>query len=150
MSTHLRTIAPARASDRAKMSTLTDQARNTETTGTTTVRIGAQEAELPSSIAEALLDVLDRLATGSGVMVSSVDDFVTTGKAASMLGVSRTFVSRLLDDEVIPFEYRGTHRRIRTTDVLSYLDLRRRERTEALDEMSRLSRAAGLYEDDDF
>lgn len=148
MSTQLRTIAPSRADDRAQMSKLTDQVRETETSRTTTVRIGAREAELPVAVAEALLDVLDRLASGDGVVVSSVDEYVTTGRAASMLGVSRTFVSRLLDDEVLPFEYRGTHRRIRVTAVLAYLDQRRQERTAALEELGRLSREAGLYDDD--
>lgn len=148
MSTDLRTLAPAHTADLDQLTALTDQTRDEESTESVSVRIGSREAQLPPAVANALLDVLDRLASGSGVLVSSVDAFVTTGKAASMLGVSRTFVSRLLDAETIPFEYRGTHRRIRTTDVLAYLEHRRRERADALDEISRLSRDAGLYDDE--
>lgn len=148
MSTDLRTLAPARTTDLDQLAALTDQTRDEGSTEPVSVRIGSREAKLSPAVANALLDVLDRLASGSGVLVSSVDDVVTTGRAASLLGVSRTFVSKLLDAGTIPFEYRGTHRRIRTTDVLAYLDQRRRERTDALDEISRLSRDAGLYNDE--
>lgn len=147
MSTNLRT-APAQAVDRETLRAPTDRVRSEPSTEPTTVRIGSHEAELPVEVTNALLDVLDRLASGTGVLVSSVDDRVTTGQAASMIGVSRSFVGTLLDREVIPFEYRGTHRRIRTTDVLTYLDERKRQRSAALDEVSRLSRAAGMYDDE--
>jgi excisionase family DNA binding protein len=115
-----------------------------------TISIGDETATVPASVVETLLDVLDRLASGRGVVVSSVDDFLTTGQTARMLGVSRSYVYRLLDEDRLPFEYRGTHRRVRTADALTYLKTRLDERRDALDEVSRLSRVAGLYGGDEF
>jgi|SRR5680860_1065 len=117
--------------------------------GEVAISIGDETTTVPAPVAEAMLDVLDRLARGRRVVVTSVDDYLTTGQAARMLGVSRTYVCRLLDDGRLPFEFRGTHRRVRTDDVLDYLRVRRAERREALDEVSRISRAAGLYDDDE-
>jgi excisionase family DNA binding protein len=114
---------------------------------TVTVPDGAS-LQLPAVAVEALVDILQRLAAGSAVVVSSVNEHVTTGKAATMLGVSRTYVARLLDEGRLPYEYRGTHRRIPVTAVMAYLEDRRQRATEALDDISRLSREAGLYDDD--
>jgi excisionase family DNA binding protein len=104
--------------------------------------------QLPDIVVEAIADVVQRLAAGSGVVVSSVDEHVTTGRAAAMLGVSRTYVARLLDEGRLPYEYRGTHRRIPVTAVIAYLDERRQQAAAALDDISRLSREAGMYDDD--
>ncbi|MGF1648608.1 MAG: helix-turn-helix domain-containing protein [Kineosporiaceae bacterium] len=106
------------------------------------------QLQLPDLVVEAIADVVQRLAAGSGVVVSSVDEHVTTGRAAAMLGVSRTYVARLLDEGRLPYEYRGTHRRIPVTAVIAYLDERRQQAAAALDDISRLSREAGMYDDD--
>jgi excisionase family DNA binding protein len=106
------------------------------------------QLRLPTVAVDALADIVRRLAAGSGVVVSSVDELITTGRAAAMLGVSRTYVARLLEEGRLPYEYRGTHRRIPVTAVIEYLDERRQRADRALDEISRLSREAGLYDDD--
>jgi len=109
--------------------------------------IGDRTTTVPREVAQSLLDVVRRLGEGQGVIVQSVDELLTTGQAASLLGVSRTHVCSLVDDGVIPVEYRGTHRRLRTSDVLDHLRRQRAERKAALDEISRLSHEAGLYDD---
>lgn len=116
--------------------------------GEVDVTINGQSSTVPSEVAQTLLDVMRRLGQGHGVLVQSVDELLTTGQAASMLGVSRTHVCSLVDDGALPVEYRGTHRRLRTSDVLDHLRRQRSERRAALDEISRLSREAGLYDDD--
>ncbi|MDO5628746.1 MAG: helix-turn-helix domain-containing protein [Mobilicoccus sp.] len=104
--------------------------------------------QVPAPVALAIGDALEAFAAGHGVLIGTVDETVTTGKAARLLGISRTYLCTLVDDGVIPCQYVGTHRRLRTRDVMEYADRRRWERRAALDEVARLSADAGLYDDD--
>ena len=48
-------------------------------------------------------------------------DYVSTGEAASMLGVSRQTFNRMLEAGEIPYERYGKgHRRVHMSDVLAY------------------------------
>ena len=46
---------------------------------------------------------------------------LTTSQAAAAAGISHTYLRNLTDAGVIPVEYRGTHRRIRLSDVEAWL-----------------------------
>ena len=143
------TYAPTHATQRRQLADTIEALTGSKDDGSVSVTVAdGTQVELPGVVVEALADVLRRMAAGSGVVVSSVDEHVTTGKAASMLGVSRTYVARLLDQGRLPYEFRGTHRRIPVTAVIAYLDERRQEANRALDDISRLSREAGMYDDD--
>ena len=53
-------------------------------------------------------------------------DYVSTGEAASMLGVSRQTLNRMLEAGEIPYErYGGGHRRVLMSDVLAYREASR-------------------------
>ena len=54
------------------------------------------------------------------------DDLITTGEAASVMGVSRQHVVDLCKQGDLPFESVGTHRRIRRGDIAEYLQRSRR------------------------
>lgn len=114
---------------------------------TVAVVINGQSHSLEAEVGSAVVDLLARLARGEGVLVSSVDDLLTTGRAASLLGVSRTYVCRLMDEGTLPYEYRGTHRRIRVVDALTYLEGQRDRRRRELERVQEISRQAGLYDD---
>ncbi|WAP52099.1 helix-turn-helix domain-containing protein [Arthrobacter sp. ATA002] len=47
---------------------------------------------------------------------------LTTSQAAAAAGISHTYLRNLTDAGVIPVEYRGTHRRIRLSDVEAWLE----------------------------
>lgn len=47
---------------------------------------------------------------------------LTTSQAASAAGISHTYLRNLTDAGIIPVEYRGTHRRIRLSDVEAWLE----------------------------
>lgn len=103
--------------------------------GDVTVFVDGTALRLPPAARDAVLDLLGRLGSGAAVSVSSVaapaaegaghDPLLTTSQAASAAGISRTYLRNLTDAGVIPVEYRGTHRRIRMSDVESWLQAQR-------------------------
>lgn len=84
------------------------------------VRTEAGEIELPNAAARAVLLVLEELGAGESVHVVTADAELTTQQAAALLGISRTFLIRLIDDGKLPAHLVGTHRRLRAADVLAY------------------------------
>ena len=107
------------------------------------VRTPSGEIELPAAAQRAVAQLLSELATGSSVRVLADDHYLTTAEAGELLGLSRTFVVRLIDDGVIPAHYAGSHRRIRTSDVLAYAS-QRQERLDAVAEIARVDVALGI------
>ncbi len=87
-----------------------------------TIFVNGTSLKLPAQGTAAVVDLIRRLADGDAVMVSSVTELLTTSQAAETAGISHTYLRNLTDAGVIPVEYRGTHRRIRLTDILDWLE----------------------------
>ncbi|MEX5256073.1 helix-turn-helix domain-containing protein [Kocuria sp. CPCC 205281] len=51
---------------------------------------------------------------------------MTTSQAAALAGISATYLRNLTTEGVLPVQYRGSHRRIRRSDVQAWLAERRR------------------------
>ncbi|MSR99908.1 helix-turn-helix domain-containing protein [Arthrobacter sp. BL-252-APC-1A] len=110
--------------------------------GDVTVFVDGTALRLPPAARDAVLDLLGRLATGKAVTVSSTAEeaverdsearghnpLLTTSQAAAAAGISHTYLRNLTDAGVIPVEYRGTHRRIRMSDVEAWLQSQREQR----------------------
>lgn len=85
-------------------------------------------------LSPALLAILQamagELAGGHAVTVLPSEVLLTPAETAELLGLSRPFVVRLLDDGEIPAERlpRSRHRRIRLTDVLAFQPRRHQRR----------------------
>lgn len=101
------------------------------------------------ALSPALLAVLQatagELAGGHAVTVLPSEVLLTPAEAAELLGLSRPFVVRLLDDGEIPAERlpRSRHRRIRLTDVLAFQS-RREHRREGRKRVAAEVKSAGL------
>ncbi len=90
----------------------------------TTIFVNGTTLQLPDVAHAALIDVLQRMARGDEVSVSTVESLLNTSQAAKMAGVSASYLRKLTDSGTIPVEYRGTHRRIRPASVQAWLDAR--------------------------
>ena len=85
---------------------------------------------LPSSLVDLMRASAQELANGHAVTVFPADAILTPAEAAKLLGLSRPFVVRLLDDGEIPSQRlpQSQHRRVRLADVLAFAERRDRRR----------------------
>jgi excisionase family DNA binding protein len=94
-----------------------------------------QVVELPPGAVALLLEILEAMAAGRGVTIIPENAELTTVQAAEILNVSRPFLIDLLENGTIPFRKVGTHRRIRSQDVMNYKASIDKEREAALDQL---------------
>jgi excisionase family DNA binding protein len=87
-----------------------------------TVFVDGTVHRLPPLARDAVVDLLHRLSRGEAVTVSSVEDMLTTSRAAEMAGISHTYLRNMTDRGEIPVEYRGTHRRIPRAAIMAWLE----------------------------
>ena len=71
---------------------------------------------------------------------------MTSQRAANLLGVSRPFMVRLLEEGELPFHMVGSHRRVYLKDLLAYQKHRDAERHGAINRMARMELEAGTYD----
>ena len=102
------------------------------------------EVVLPAEAVHLLIRVLTHMANGSAVALMFVQAELTTQATADLLGVSRPYVVRLLDEGKIPFHKVGTHRRVRAVDVIEYQAQRRAKSKRLLDELTQDAQELGL------
>lgn len=87
-----------------------------------TVFVDGTVHRLPEQARDAVVDLLARLGRGESVSVSSVEEMLTTSQAAELAGISHTYLRNMTDRGEIPVEYRGSHRRIRSADIVAWLE----------------------------
>ena len=129
--------------------TLADQAGRAlealiEGTQPGSVRFGDQTVDIPAPALHLLREILDWMAQGKGVALTPLHTELTTRQAAELLQVSRTHLVQILDEGRIPCRKVGSHRRVRTEDILAWrreTELRRRE---VLDELTARDQKLGL------
>lgn len=82
---------------------------------------------------EYLIRILDHLEHGEGVTFVPHAKLLTTQQAADILNVSRPHLIKLLEQDAIPFNLVGRHRRIMARDLFEYQRKRDAERAAILD-----------------
>lgn len=75
---------------------------------------------LPKQTAVWVRDLLEDMAEGRLVRPPGPDEEMTTQQVANLLGVSRPFVVKLIDEGRLPGHKVGTHRRVYTRDAHAY------------------------------
>ncbi|HEX8212518.1 MAG TPA: helix-turn-helix domain-containing protein [Longimicrobium sp.] len=106
---------------------------------------GGFQAALPPAVVAMVATLLYEASVGHVVALVSAAPEVTTTQAASLLGVSRPHVTKLVDSGRLPARMAGSHRRIRLADLLRYKAERDRRR-ELIDEVVDMSQGMNLYE----
>ena len=104
------------------------------------------QVELPNTVRQLLLKIVKSLQVGKAVSIIADQQDLTTQRAANILGVSRPFLVRLLEEDQIAFHMVGAHRRIYLQDLLEYKHRRDSARHEALDRMAKVDVEAGTYD----
>ena len=107
----------------------------------------SERVDLPAEVYQVLVDVIHAMTAGRAITVAPTLTRLTTQEAADLLGVSRPTLVKLLESGHIPYEQPGRHRRVRLIDLLAHRDAARRDRTAALDDLTRDAGAARAYED---
>lgn len=102
--------------------------------------------EVPSQALKLLIEILDHLKDGLGVTIVPSSAELTTQQAADLVGVSRPYlISKVLEPAgPLPFRTVGRHRRIRVSDLQTYLRSADIERRQASDRVTRIGLDAGL------
>jgi excisionase family DNA binding protein len=76
---------------------------------------------VPRAAVQRLVEVLEALGDGQEPSVVPMMKELSTGDVASLLGVSRQYVVRLIDEGRLPCRRVGNRRRVRLDEALRYL-----------------------------
>ncbi len=111
------TTATTTSTERA-VSRLADAALSAAST--VRVSIGETTADLPKTVVAQIASLLDDISEGRHVTIAPYDLAIGTERAAELLGVSRPWLTALLDRGDIPMVKNGTKRRVRLGDLIAY------------------------------
>lgn len=100
---------------------------------------------LPRKIAEKVLALLDAERTTGAVVVPAKELFTTT-EAATMLGLSRPTLMKLLESGEIAHVKVGTHHRVPAQAILEYQRARRARREKAAESLAAFSNETGFVD----
>ncbi len=100
--------------------------------------------EIPASAAALLLRLLGDMAAGHAVTLIPVHAELTTQQAADLLGVSRPFVVKQIEEGKLPHRKVGLHRRVLFHDLMEYKRKMNAARQKSLDALAAEAQELGL------
>jgi excisionase family DNA binding protein len=92
--------------------------------------------DLPKPVLVLVRQILEYMAEGHAVSLLVLPNELSTQEVATVLGVSRPFVVKLMNQGVLAYRKVGTHRRVMLSEVLRYLEGTRSERLVGLSELT--------------
>jgi excisionase family DNA binding protein len=101
--------------------------------------------ELPRKSAEKVLALLDAERT-TGAVVVPIKELFTTTETATMLGLSRPTLMKLVESGEIDHVKVGTHHRIPAEAILAFQRARRARRDKAAEALAEFSNEIGLVD----
>jgi len=91
---------------------------------------------LPASAVKLLVRLLSEMAAGNAVTLIPVHAELTTQQAADLLGVSRPFIIKQIEDDKLPHRKIGTHRRVLFKDLMDFKRRIDSDRSKALEQLA--------------
>ena len=101
---------------------------------------------LPSRALKLLSDILKAMSEGKPISIVPIVTEVTTQKAAELLGCSRPYLVKLLEEGRIEFTKVGKHRRLKMEDVLRYKKNMKDQQRKHLIDIMNFDEQTGLYD----
>ncbi|MET0570507.1 MAG: helix-turn-helix domain-containing protein [Pedobacter agri] len=105
-----------------------------------------ERIKIPSRALEFLSDILKAMSEGKPISIIPIATEVTTQKAAEILGCSRPYLIKLLEEGQIQFVKVGKHRRIKFEDVVSYKQKMKKDQKQNLIDIMTFDEENGLYD----
>ncbi|MCX2477226.1 helix-turn-helix domain-containing protein [Pedobacter sp. MC2016-05] len=105
-----------------------------------------ERIKIPSRALEFLSDILKAMSEGKPISIVPIATEVTTQKAAEILGCSRPYLIKLLEEGQIQFVKVGKHRRIKFEDVVSYKQKMKKDQKQNLIDIMTFDEENGLYD----
>jgi excisionase family DNA binding protein len=102
--------------------------------------------KIPYKALRFLGEILKAMAEGQPISIVPIATEVTTQKAAELLGCSRPYLVKLLEEGAIAYTKVGKHRRIRYEDVVNYKQQMKVEQKKHLIDMMNADEDSGLYD----
>lgn len=101
---------------------------------------------LPKKALNLLGEILKAMSQGKPISIVPLATEVTTQSAAEILGCSRPYLVKLLEEGKIEYTKVGKHRRIKYEDVIVYKQKMKEEQKKRLIDMMHADEDLGLYD----
>jgi excisionase family DNA binding protein len=101
---------------------------------------------LPKKALNLLGEILKAMSQGKPISIVPLATEVTTQSAAELLGCSRPYLVKLLEEGKIEYTKIGKHRRIKYEDVIDYKQKMKEEQKQRLIDMMHADEDLGLYD----
>lgn len=98
--------------------------------------IDGAEVVLTDELRHSLHELFQYTADGEDVEIVAHPEYLSTQQAAEILRISRPTLVRMLDDGLIPFQRRRSHRRISRQALEDYLEAEKTQRARALEDLA--------------
>lgn len=105
-----------------------------------------EKIKLPVKALKLLGEILKSMSEGKPVSIVPIATEVTTQTAAELLGCSRPYLVKLLEEGKIEYTKVGKHRRIKYEDVVHYQQKMKEEQKQHLIDMMAADEESGLYD----
>ena len=137
---------PAHSTTTIDSSQLRTLRRLAQNRSATLVGNGGESVAIPTSVRTLLAEIARNMEAGKSVSVIAEHHELTTQRAANILGVSRPFLVRILEEGKLAFHKIGSHRRVYLSDLLEFKTKRDRARHQAIRRLAREDVEAGTYD----
>lgn len=98
---------------------------------------------LPAAAVRLLVDLLSAMAEGNAVTVIPIHAELTTQQAADLLGVSRPFLIKQIEEGKLPHHMVGSHRRVFFKDLMAFKQEQQARSEQALTDLAAEGQAIG-------